>query len=235
MTTSPVLSVVMPVFNEIDLLRSVVDGLVRGVGAITPSFEIVLSENGSTDGSVALADDLARELPSVRVVHSPVADYGFALQRGLLAARGEFMANLSVDFVDLVFLREGMRRIVDLDVVLGSKYLNPDSDRRPFLRRVPGLAFNMLAQRALRLPYLDTHGLKVFRRSAVEATVRRCIHGGAMFDNELVVRCSRQQLRIVEIPVSVVEVRPSRTRNLGLAVRSLADLARLVVNVDRDS
>jgi glycosyltransferase involved in cell wall biosynthesis len=82
MSNGPAVSVVMPAFNEASILdssvRAVVDGLrARGIG-----FELVIVENGSDDGTLALANALATELPEVRAQSEAAPDYGRALRAG---------------------------------------------------------------------------------------------------------------------------------------------------------
>src|SRR4051812_22156519 len=95
----PAISAVIPVYNEIEILEAVIQDLVKSLDEVLPDHEIIISENGSTDGTAALADELAARFSAVRVLHSPVADYGLALQRGLLEARGDVLVNFSADLV----------------------------------------------------------------------------------------------------------------------------------------
>ncbi len=220
------LSIVFPVYNEAEDLTKVIADLLPALDGLGP-YEIVLSQNGSRDGSDRIADELAMQNPDIRVVHATVADYGFALHRGLEAARGRFVANFSVDFVDVAFLRAALLRIVDCDVVLGSKHLGSGDDQRDWVRRYGGQAFHGLERLTLGIPYSDTHGLKVFRRTAIEPFLPRCQEGGGLFESELVALCHRNGQRIVELPLQVRETRPSRKGIGMLALKSLVGLGRL--------
>ena len=81
----------------------------------------------------------------------------------------------------------------------------------------------------------DTHGMKALDADAVAPLARRCRNGRDLFDTELVLRADRAGLRVVELPVTVVERRPSRTPIARRAVRTCVGLVRLRVLLWRDS
>lgn len=229
------LSVVVPVHNEEQLLVAVITSIESALNELGSSYELVLVENGSRDRSPQLADDLARRLAHVRVLHQPVADYGRALREGIVQSRGEIVANFSVDFVDIAFLRKALVDMDMCDIVTASKHVKRAEDRRTFIRRLGGLAFHLLARWLLDLTALDTHGIKVMRRSSVHPIVLRCRHGGALFDTELLARAERSGLRVCEVPATVWDVRPSRRGVTALAIRSVVGLVQLRFELRRSS
>src|SRR5947209_10578506 len=85
---TPEVSVVMPAHNEEALLARSVDDVSTALRDQGLEFEIVVAENGSTDGTLALARELAAKDPAVRVLTRPTADYGRAMRAGILAAEG---------------------------------------------------------------------------------------------------------------------------------------------------
>lgn len=222
-------SIVFPVHNEVTVLRGVVEECLafqwegRGAG------EIVLVENGSTDGSFALVDALAAQHPRVKAVHLPRADYGAALRRGLVGAREEIIAHFSVDFVDWVFLREALTLLSGdrSDLVVGSKYIKASQDDRNMLRRLPGLLFSRFTSLLLRCPVSDTHGIKAMSTRACQPLAGACRLGGALFDHEFVLAALDHGLRVTEIPVALRELRPSRRPLLIVMAEATGDLVRL--------
>jgi glycosyltransferase involved in cell wall biosynthesis len=223
----PKLSVVVPVFNEEDLLESTVENLIVSLKEIEPTFELILSQNGSTDHTSELAEQLAQKHVPVRVIHYPRPDYGRALQNGFIEAQGVFLVNFSIDFIDLDFLRAALPMLATYDIVLGSKHITPGTDRRPPLRRHGGRAFHWLVQGLFGLSVRDTHGIKAYRRDRVLGLIARCRQGGALFDTELILWAHRAGLRLREIPVQVEETRPSRSGITRRALESLMGLVRL--------
>jgi hypothetical protein len=81
----------------------------------------------------------------------------------------------------------------------------------------------------------DTHGMKALRRAAVEPIVGQCRRGSDLFDTEVVLRADRAGLRVRELPVTVHELRPSRTPILRRVPRTLVGLVRLRVDLARSA
>ncbi len=190
-------------------------------------FEVILAENGSQDSTPAIAKELALRDPRVRVLHLPSPDYGRAMREGFLASSGDALANFSVDFIDVEFLRRALSELARYDVVLGSKYLYRGLDRRPVSRRMGGLILSGFVKLLFRLPVADTHGLLALRRERVSPLVGRCRFGHEVFDTELIVRSHRAGLSIREIPVQVEEKRSSRLGASARARRMLVQLLKL--------
>ncbi len=239
--TSRALSVVMPAHNEELLLESSVRAVVRGLAARPHTFEVLIVENGSTDRTGMLAAALASELSGVAVRTLPDADYGEAIRTGVLAASGEEVAVFDVDYVDLSFLDRALERLGQTDgagvrpaVVIGSKRAPGARDTRPWPRRMITAGFTALLQHGFGLGVSDTHGMKVMRRAALEPIARRCVRGGDLFDTELILRAERAGLRVVELPVEVRELRPSRTPIIRRILRSLVGLVQLRVTLARE-
>ena len=211
-STSPHLSVVVPVYNEADLLvealRRVRDWLERR----GRPHEIIVCENGSADTTASLARSLAAQWPALKVSTLPQANYGLALRQGLERAGGWYIAVLNVDFLDMEFLQQALNVIErdGLDVVIGSKRLPASSDQRSAARRWMTRAFNQLLAWCFHTRLTDTHGLKVLRLEAVRPLVAACVLDAEMFDTELLLRAERAGLRIRELPVSLRDVRPTR-------------------------
>ena len=223
------ISVVMPAFNEAEFLEAALRDIVAGLAARRLEAEILVVENGSTDGTSALAERLAGELPGVRALSLPRADYGAALKAGFLAARGDVVANFDVDYYDLGFLDATLALLSEDGpvIVVGSKRLEGADDQRAWPRRLITSVFGVVLRRCFGLGVSDTHGMKVMRRPPLVEVVERCRFGTDLFDTELVLRAERAGLSVTEVPVSVRESRPSRTSIVRRAVRSVRGLVQL--------
>jgi len=230
-------SVVMPAFNEAEILETSVVDVVEGLRAEARSFEVVVCQNGSTDTTLTIARALAEKFPEVVVESSGMADYGLALKAGLLAARGAAVVNFDVDFYDLAFLDAALARI-DADngpaIVVGSKRVAGAHDDRAWYRKLVTATFAFLLRTLFGLRVSDTHGMKAMRRADVVPIARACRFGKDLFDTELILRAERGGLRVEEIPVTVVERRPARTSIFRRVPRTLAGLARLRIALWRD-
>ncbi len=235
------LSVVMPAYNERELLeasvRDVVDGL-RGWGE---DFEVCIVENGSTDGTPAIADALAASTAEVRALHLRDPDYGDALRAGILDARGDVVATFDVDYYDLHFLKQALTLLDghggpaagEVAIVVASKRAAGARDERPRLRRVATAVFDAILRAVFGVHVSDTHGMKVLRRGPVRDLAVICRAGPDLFDTELVIRAERAGLGIEEVPVTVVERRPSRTPIMRRVPRTLVGLVRLRLALGR--
>jgi glycosyltransferase involved in cell wall biosynthesis len=228
--SAPRVTIVMPAHNEQDLLATAVHAVVEGLRARAMSFEVLVVENGSVDGTAEAAKTVAHELPEVQVLSLAEADYGRALRAGFLAARGELVANFDVDYVDVDFLDRAIPQAEGTDgavVVVGSKRTAGAHDTRGPGRRLVTAVFAGVLRHGFGLHVSDTHGMKVLRRDELGPIVERCRFGTDLFDTELVLRAERAGLRTTEVAVKVEELRPSRSPITSRIPRTVAGLARL--------
>jgi glycosyltransferase involved in cell wall biosynthesis len=219
-------SVVMAAYNEAQYLDHAVRAARDGVDVA----EVVVVENGSTDGTPEVARRLEQDLQGIRTFSLPKPDYGAALRHGTLMATGDVVVIFDVDYYDLSFLEAAVARLKDPDlpaIVIGSKRAPGARDERPLPRRLITTAFSMVLRRGFGLNVSDTHGMKAMRRELVLPIVEQCRFGTDLFDTELVLRAEASGLGVVEIPVTVVEQRPSRTSIARRAARSMTGLLRL--------
>jgi len=187
-------------------------------------FEIVLVENGSSDGTLQLARLLSAQIAQLRIIDLDVADYGAALAAGFAAARGDIVVSFDVDYYDLAFFDVSVPlvRSGQASIVLASKRAPGAQDRRPVLRRVLTTVFATIVRTALHLHVRDAHGMKAIDKRAITSLATACVMRGSLFDVELVVRATRAQLALVELPATVIERRPPRTSVLTRSVEAFS-------------
>jgi glycosyltransferase involved in cell wall biosynthesis len=232
--SEPEVSIVIPIYNEAEILESSVAELQRGLAAIDlASYEILLAENGSRDETVALATGLAAGDPRIRTFSCEQPNYGAALREGIERARGEFVVCEEIDLCDVGFHARALEllRADVAELVIGSKAMRGAEDRRPLWRRAATRAYNGLLRVTLGFTGTDTHGLKAFRRAAVVPVVRRCIVGHDVFASELVIRAERDGVRVREIPVTLAEKRAPSVHLLRRVPRVLHNLLRLMLAI----
>lgn len=231
---NPRVTFVIPAFNEEAILETAINDLRERLRELEfPSHEILISENGSSDGTLVAAAKLSRKHVDVRYISSREPNYGRALKAGILEARGEYVFCDEIDLCDVNF----HVRALDLletdgaDMVVGSKLLRGAQDRRPWSRHAASIVFNRMLRHVLGFRGSDTHGLKAFRRAPLLEVVDSCLVDMDMFPSELVIRAERAGLRILEIPVRVLEKR-SPTINLVRRVPNvMVNLGRLFVSI----
>lgn len=233
---SPDVSIVIPVYSEEGILREAVTELVEGYAAVRAQlgwpdlrFEVIIAENGSKDRTAELAAHLAEEFDEVRTFSTGEPNYGKALRRGILEARGTYVICEEIDLCDLDFHRRALEHLrhADCDMVVGSKAMKGASDERPILRRVATRVINGMLRVALDFRGTDTHGLKAFRRDTVLPVVEACVIDRDLFASELVIRASRDDLHVLEIPIRLHEKRPPAINLFKRVPRVMRGLAKL--------
>ncbi|MFO0643362.1 MAG: glycosyltransferase [Polyangiaceae bacterium] len=211
MSTPPRISIVIPVYNEERILRQAVSELRERLAPFGWTYEIILAENGSKDGTVRIGEELAAELPGeVKIISMGEPNYGRALKEGILLSRGEFVVCEEIDLCDTDFHRRAIEILEtgEADLVIGSKLASGAEDERPVFRHVASIAYSSMLRILLGFRGTDTHGLKAFRRSALLDVVSACLVDKDVFASEFVIRADRGGVRTREIPVKVKEKRP---------------------------
>ena len=131
---TPGITVVIPVFNEAQIVRGAVEDLARRLDALGWSYELVLTENGSTDGTQQILADLSRQFPQLRPLHGEEPNYGKALKRGIIEARGAVVICDEIDLCDVDFYQRALPLLEGgADMVVGSKAMRGAADGRPLI------------------------------------------------------------------------------------------------------
>lgn len=227
--SDPEISIVIPIYNEEAILRAAVVDLRERLKPQGWSYEVVLAENGSRDRTRKVASELAEKYAEVRALSVPEPNYGRALKAGILEARGKYVICDEIDLCDTDFHVQALEllRQDHCDLVIGSKLVPGSSDERPWLRHAASLAYTALLRRLLAFRGTDTHGLKAFYRKRLVDLVKACQIDKDVFASELVIRAYREDLRIVELPVRVIEKRPPSINLLNRVPNVLKNLAKL--------
>lgn len=229
---APEISIIIPVHNEAAIVEGSARELYARFSKLGRSFELILAENGSTDDTAAVVSEMIRDFDNIRLIRLPEPNYGAALRRGIVEARGSFICCDEIDICDVDFHRRALELLVGEDgghdLVVGSKAMKGSRDQRPLGRRAATRVVNSLLRLTLGFTGTDTHGLKAFRREALLPVVEACVVDRDMFASELVIRADRAQLRVVEIPIHLVEKRTPSIRLVKRVPRVLRNIARLV-------
>lgn len=230
----PDVSIVIPVYNEEGILREAITELADRFGRETGmTFEIVIAENGSRDRTCELAAHLASERPEVRWFSLGEPNYGKALRKGILEARGTWVICEEIDLCDLDFHRRALAHLVhgDAAMVVGSKAMKGASDQRPMFRRVATKVINGMLRVALDFRGTDTHGLKAFHRATLLPVVEACVIDRDLFASELVIRAGRAELDVLEIPIRLSEKRPpaiNLVKRVPNVLKGMVKLTRVI-------
>ncbi|TMC71357.1 MAG: glycosyltransferase family 2 protein [Chloroflexi bacterium] len=198
-STAVEVSIVMPCLNEAETLAKCIGHARNAIAKLGLAAEIIVADNGSTDGSQLVAEELG-----VRVVEVARKGYGSALIGGIDAARGRFVvmgdADDSYDFEAIGPLIERLRDGYDL--VVGNRFMGGiEPGAMPWSHRWVGNPVLTLISRVFfHAPIGDTHcGLRAFKKDAYEKMHLRAT--GMEFASEMVIKAALKGMRITEVAV----------------------------------
>ncbi len=192
------LSVVLPCFNEEANIADAIRSAARAAAATSEDYEIIVVDDGSTDGTLPLASELARGDRRLRVlVHPRNRGYGAALRSGIGAARMPWVLLTDADLqFDLRELEDFLPLARDADLVVGWRILRRD----PLGRRMAAAGWNWLVHRLFDVSVRDVDcAFKLVRRDLLDRIPLSS--DGAMISTELVVRSLAAGGRLREIGV----------------------------------
>jgi hypothetical protein len=200
----PELSVVMPCLNEAETLETCIRKAWRALEAAGIDGEIIVADNGSTDGSPEIAERLG-----ARVISVAAKGYGSALMGGIAGTRGRFVlmadADDSYDFLELGKfigpLRDGKDLVQGCRLPSGGGRVMPGA--MPALHRWWGNPmFSFLARTMFRAPIHDVYcGMRAFTKEHVDRLDLRCT--GMEYATEMILKSSLQGARIAEVPITL--------------------------------
>lgn len=198
------LSVVMPCLNEADTLETCIRKARKALEENNISGEIIIADNGSTDGSIKIALE-----NGAKVVHVKEKGYGNALMGGINAASGDYIimgdADDSYDFAEIPNFFKKLRE--NYDLVMGCRLPSGGGivlpNAMPFLHRWWGNPmFSWMARVWFNAPLHDVHcGMRGFTKEFFRKIDQRCT--GMEFATEMTIKASLGNLKIGEIPITL--------------------------------
>ncbi|MFN7990607.1 MAG: dolichyl-phosphate beta-glucosyltransferase [Candidatus Micrarchaeia archaeon] len=214
-------SIILPVHNEEKVLLENVRRLERMLEGVLSDFEILISEDGSTDRTL----EVARRLRSgrIRLFHNALRQgKGAAIRIAAGEARGNTIIFMDADLAsDPTHIRE----FLDLmgsgaAIVIGSRYLRESKTKRDPMRYLASRGFNLLVRVVLGSRLTDHQcGFKAFRKDLVLPLINEVQDDGWFWDTEMLVRAQRKGLKIAEVPIAWKEARGSKFRMLSDSAR----------------
>jgi glycosyltransferase involved in cell wall biosynthesis len=224
--------VVVPVYNE---ARDLGPSVRRLHDFLHTKFAlpalITIADNASLDGTLAIAEQLARELSDIRVLHLDAKGRGRALRAAWLSSPAAVVAYMDVDLsTDLAALHPLVAPLVagESDVAIGSRLARGAQTRRGFKREFISRAYMLVLRLALGVRFTDAQcGFKALRTEVARQIVPKIEDQTWFFDTELLVLAQRAGFRVHEVPVKWTDDPDSRVDIIHTAIDDLRGVARL--------
>jgi dolichyl-phosphate beta-glucosyltransferase len=232
--SEPFLSIVIPAYNEALRLGGTLEKVWQYLESRNYSGELLVVDDGSTDQTAALLQEMQHHHQAVRVLRNESnRGKGFSVRRGVLEARGEMVlftdADLSAPIEETNKLLAALESS-GADAVVGSRALQRRliGIHQPWWREWAGRAFNRLVRFFTGLKIHDTQcGLKLFRRASTRRAFElQRVHGFG-FDPELLFLIERLGGKVIEVPVRWNDNPATKVRFLRDALRMFLDLVAL--------
>ena len=228
-------SLVVPIFNEEEILLDSCNKIFEICNKMEIDFEIIFSENGSTDKTLSLINDFVSKRPECKVISNKIANYGTALRNGFMEAKNEMIISFDIDYFSEEFLIEALSLEEKYSAITASKRLKNSEDGRKPVRRIATNLFVLILKILFQTSMSDTHGMKVVRRSSCEKQIRNVVATQDLFDTELLLRIERLGEYIHEVPAKVNEIRPSVSVIYSRIPRTIFSLIKLRIQLSKES
>lgn len=194
----PSVSVVMPAYNEEDIIEEVARKCATYLETVCPDYEVVIVNDGSKDRTGEILDKLHAENPKIRPIHQENKGYGGALQAGFKNAHKGYVFFMDSDNqFDIHEMDRLIPHLANVDVVLGYR-----KDRQDHLgRKFNALGWKTLVNLLFQLGVKDIDcAFKIFKHDKLQLALPES--EGAMINTEMLVKLKRRGVKWVEVPVT---------------------------------
>ena len=198
-------------------------------------FEIIFSENGSTDNTVKLIETFIRDKDNCFMINNNFANYGLALKNGFESVKNDIVISFDIDYFSKKFLVQALQLDENFVALVASKRLSGSEDERTLIRKMATSIFVFILKLLFRTSLSDTHGMKAIRKCNIEKEINNVISTQDIFDTELLIRIERSGFKISEVPAKVNEIRPSVSVIFTRIPRTLKSLFKLRFQLFKES
>ena len=212
-------SILLPAYNEALQIEKSIRQVERAIRPLSDSYEIIVAEDGSTDGTDRIVSTMSKANPNLVLLHSPKRlGKGKAIKDALKKAKGNIIIFMDVDLATSLNLLPRFLQLVKETggMVIGSRHVEGSKVQRRASRTLFSLCYNLFV-RALFLDGIHDHqcGFKAMSREASQA-LRDTESDGFFFDTEMIVRCKKLGFPLVEVGVEWAETKRKRTSKVRI-------------------
>ncbi len=233
------ISIIIPAYNEEARLPQTLDNIVAYLQRGERETEIIVVDDGSSDGTVAMIERYTLQHPFIRLLRNPGnRGKGYAVRAGMLAGTGEWRL---ISDADLSAPIEELDKLLDAaiaqqaEVAVGSRAIDRTlvAVHQPAFREYSGRLFNLIMRWVTGLPFQDTQcGFKLYSAAAAQEIFSRQTLDGFSFDVEDLVIAKVRKLKAIEVAVRWSNVEGTKV-GIAQGLRSFLDLARIRVEAIR--
>lgn len=227
-------SLVIPVYNEADVLQDSVKRVMEYMNNLSYSYEIIIAEDGSSDGSEEIAFNLSSRYDGVRVSHSDERlGRGEALKKAFKISKGEVLIYFDADLsTDLKGIEKAIEKIKgSCDVCVGSRVLPKSDIKRNLKREIASKGYNILARILFNSKVTDLQcGFKAFKRSMI-LLLLKTENDHWFWDTEVLLRAEVKNKKICQIPVRWVESKDTKVNVLKSVIGMGSRLIKLRIKL----
>jgi glycosyltransferase involved in cell wall biosynthesis len=221
----------VPVFNEEAQLRSSIAAICRLLSSRAWfDYELVIADNGSTDGTASIADSLATESPGIKALHLQRKGRGRALRESWTRSEAEICSYMDVDLSSDLNAYPQLLQLINggADVAIGTRLHKESSVKRSLKREIVSRCYNRLIQWSCGTHFSDAQcGFKAVTRGVVERVIPFIEDNAWFFDSELLILCDWFGWRIAELPLRWDDDPDSRVKVAATALEDLRGLMRI--------
>ncbi len=203
------ISVIVPVYNEEEIIEKNTGTLLRFMKSCGEPFEIIIVSNGSTDKTETMGKTLQKKNKMIKFLFLKERGVGAAFREGVNKASYEKIVSLDMDLTtDLNFVKEASRLLEKYCAVVGSKQIG--YQERPFARRLASDIYIMITKNFLNLEFTDySIGSKAFNKRHITKFLAR-IDNGSFYVVQVLSWLKREHTPMKEIPVRCYDKRKSK-------------------------
>ena len=239
-------SIIIPCYNEEERIISSLNTIVSFMNSYNPSYEIIVVDDGSKDGTVRLVSNYISTREDIYLIENPHKGKGYAVRTGVLMSEGKYVLMTDADLATPI---EEIKRFLvwiegnNYDFVIASREgMGSSRSDEPLIRHLMGRVFNLLIRILVGLSFKDTQcGFKLFKGDEARSIFNKLILFGdssevvkypkvTAFDVEVLVLAKNFKLKVKEVPVNWTYVPTKRVSAVRDSILMLSEILKIRIN-----
>jgi len=227
------ISVILPVYNESKILERSVKKVQRAFEKLKYDYEIIIAEDGSTDGTDKIAAALAKKDRKIKFIHSDERlGKGGGIKKSLQYAKGDVFFFTDIDLAtDLTSLKDLIEGAKNNSICVGSRLLPDSNVKRDFKRDVISRVYNFLVRLFFNTKLTDMQcGFKAFHKNTKHILLG-AKNNGWFWDTEILLLAERTDIKIKQIPINWKSGDESKIRVVRDSIHFVLNLIKLRLRI----